>query len=70
MREEAAKKEAADKSAAIVVPPVRNDSMNPEDEDEDEETEPNRPVFSKGMQMEEKPKKSVFRRFSQAIIRL
>ena len=71
MREEAAKEEAADEIAAIVVPPVRNDSMNPEDEEEDEKTKPNRPVFSKGTQTEEKPKKkSVFRRFSRAIFRL
>jgi hypothetical protein len=74
MREEAAKKEAAKRSATPVatsLTPIRKDSMNPEDEDEDEVTEPNRPVFSKGMQTKkEKPKKrSLFRRISRAIFR-
>ena len=72
MREETAAKKAAEKSAVTVAPPIRIDSMNPEDGDEDDQTEPNRPVSLKGAQMgEDKPKKmSLFRRITRAICRL
>jgi hypothetical protein len=77
MRDEAAKKAAAEKAAVqqptntatTLVAPVRHDSMNPEDEDED--LEPNRPIFSQGVQNEEeKPKKrSLLSRISRAVLR-
>jgi hypothetical protein len=77
MRDEAAKKAAADKAAVqqpaytatTFVPPVRHDSMNPEDEDE--HLEPNRPIFSHGVQKEEEnPKKrSLLRRILRAVLR-
>jgi hypothetical protein len=77
MREEAQQKaaleEAAvqqhDLAATVVPPPVRHDSMNPEDEDQD--VEPNRPVFPQGVETEqEKPKKmSLLRRISRVILR-
>ena len=71
MRAEAAAS-AAEKTfgapATTVVPPVRVDSMNPEDAD----AQRNRPAFPQGLQTEEKDhskKQSFLKRISRAVLR-
>jgi hypothetical protein len=71
MRAEAAARAAEETfgaPATTIVPPVRVDSMHPEDAD----AQPERHAFSQSLQTEEKenPKKrSLLRRISRAVLR-